>query len=113
MSRILDHDSGQETVLDYIALPGRRAAEGNDGVVLHRDADVVVAAPQRSDAVRGRADVVALHGDRPAEDLDVACGNRNHVAGRGGAAANCGRAADQDAVAAVWLGIAGDWLVRR
>ena len=104
MSRILDHDSGQETVCDHVALPGYRAADGSDGVVLHSDAEFVVA--QRSDTVRGRADVVALHGDRSAEDVNAASANRNHVAGRGGAAANRGRAADRDTDPAIQLGIA-------
>lgn len=93
-----DRDSGQETVCDHVAQSRRGAAEGNNGVVLHADALAVVA--QRSDAVRGRAEVVALHGDRAAEDAQAASVARNHVAGRGGGATNRGRTAERDAVAA-------------
>ena len=58
-----------------------------------RTAVAVVA--QRSDAVHGRADVVALDGGRSAEDVQAGPVAGNHVAGRGGGAANRGRAADR------------------
>ena len=88
---------------DHVALSGPGAAEGDDGVASHKQAGIDVA--QRSDAVHGRADEVALNGGQAAEEFYADSFARNHVAGRSGGAANRGRAADLDASAGAREGL--------